>query len=66
MFGCAGACAEGAAVPAGRLLRWLASYENGNWAECDGMAREEGLRQRELAMCYGQALLWAEDSMKFS
>jgi EAL and modified HD-GYP domain-containing signal transduction protein len=57
---------EGASVPAGRLLRWLASYENGNWAECDRMAREEGLRQRELAACYSQALLWAEDSMKFS
>jgi EAL and modified HD-GYP domain-containing signal transduction protein len=57
---------EGAATPERRLLAWLEFHERGDWAACDGVDQAYGLNQDELMKCYAEAMLWAEQALKFA
>jgi EAL and modified HD-GYP domain-containing signal transduction protein len=53
----------GKAVNERCLLHWLECYEHGDWVKCDEIIRSSGLNETELLRCYGEALLWAEDTL---
>jgi len=57
---------EGAANPERSPLTWLEFYERGDWAACDGVVQEYGLDQHQLMQCAAEAMLWAEDVLKFA
>jgi EAL and modified HD-GYP domain-containing signal transduction protein len=57
---------EGAAMPERSLLAWLEFHERGDWAACDGVVQAYGLKQDELMKCYAEAMVWAEDALKFA
>jgi EAL and modified HD-GYP domain-containing signal transduction protein len=54
----------GADNPERRLLLWLEYYEQGNWAECDAIFKQNGLNAVEIIRCYGDAVVWAETALK--
>jgi EAL and modified HD-GYP domain-containing signal transduction protein len=56
---------EGAATPERSLLAWLEFHERGDWAGCDGVDQAYGLNQDALMKCYAEAMVWAEDALKF-
>jgi EAL and modified HD-GYP domain-containing signal transduction protein len=57
---------EGAAIPERSLLAWLEFHEQGDWAACDGEFREHRLDPDALMKCYAEAMVWAEDALKFA
>jgi c-di-GMP-related signal transduction protein len=57
---------EGAPAPERMLLVWLEYHERGDWAGCDGVDQAYGLNQDELMRCYAEAMVWAEDALKFA
>jgi EAL and modified HD-GYP domain-containing signal transduction protein len=50
----------GAEIAERTLLRWLESYEYGDWEACDSVAHANGLDPEFLIACYAEAVLWAE------
>jgi len=46
------------------LLRWLESYERGQWSECEAVALSEGVDEKDLFACYTEAVEWAEAALK--
>jgi EAL and modified HD-GYP domain-containing signal transduction protein len=40
------------------LLRWLESYERGEWEEVDALVQASTLRQQQLIQCYTEAVAW--------
>jgi c-di-GMP-related signal transduction protein len=57
---------EGAAMPERSLLGWLECHERGDWAACDGLVQSYGLDQNALMECYAEAMVWAEDALRFA
>jgi EAL and modified HD-GYP domain-containing signal transduction protein len=57
---------EGADSPERASLTWMEFYENGDWAACDRVVRSYGLDQYQLMHCATEAMLWAEDALKFA
>jgi c-di-GMP-related signal transduction protein len=57
---------EGATSPERSLLAWLEFHERGDWVACDGVVQAYGLNQHALMNCYAEAMLWAEDALKFT
>jgi EAL and modified HD-GYP domain-containing signal transduction protein len=57
---------EGAATPERSLLGWLECHERGDWAACDGLVQSYGLDQNALMECYAEAMVWAEDALRFA
>jgi len=56
----------GAQVPEARLLLWLVNHEHGDWTACDNIAHEGNLPKDALAICYAEALVWAEAAVQHS
>lgn len=50
----------GKRCPERAMLRWLESYERGDWAACDAAALADGLDQRDLAKVYIESVAWTE------
>jgi EAL and modified HD-GYP domain-containing signal transduction protein len=48
------------------LLRWVESYERGDWARCDAIVRSHGLNQAELVRCFAEAIVWAQVALNFA
>lgn len=42
------------------LLQWLEANENGDWPQCDAVARSYGMEQSDLHQCFAEAVLWGE------
>ncbi len=57
---------EGQPVPERALLSWLEGHEQGGWAACDLVVEKQGLNARDLLLCYGKALQWAEATLHFA
>jgi c-di-GMP-related signal transduction protein len=57
---------EGTATRERGLLAWLEFHERGDWAGCDGVDQAYGLNRDELMKCYAEAMLWAEEALKFA
>jgi EAL and modified HD-GYP domain-containing signal transduction protein len=57
---------EGKANSERVLLRWIEGYERGDWSACDTVAQTGGLNQQNLALCYAEAVVWAEAAMQSS
>jgi EAL and modified HD-GYP domain-containing signal transduction protein len=55
---------EGRANPERVLIEWLEGHERGDWAACDATALAHSLDQSALALCYAEALIWAEAALK--
>lgn len=55
---------EGKVNPERILLRWIESYERGDWAACDEAVLAGDLSQQKLAMHYAESVTWAEAVMK--
>jgi len=56
---------EGSANPERSLLSWLEFHELGDWAGSDLVAESNGLRKENLLNDYAEAVLWAEDALRF-
>jgi EAL and modified HD-GYP domain-containing signal transduction protein len=56
----------GAHIPERKLLEWLISHEQGDWAACDAIASEYGFNQETLVRNYEQAVVWAEAAIRFA
>jgi EAL and modified HD-GYP domain-containing signal transduction protein len=56
----------GTPIPERKLLEWMISHEQGNWAACDVVAAEHGLNQETLVRNYEQAVVWAEGAIHFA
>ncbi|MGA2890169.1 MAG: HDOD domain-containing protein [Terracidiphilus sp.] len=54
----------GKANPERILLHWLENHERGDWEACDAMIRADSLSLENLAECYAEALLWAEEAVQ--
>jgi len=52
---------KGAMSSEGSLLRWLEFHERGEWGKCDEIANAYGLDQQEMIVCYGNAVIWADE-----
>jgi EAL and modified HD-GYP domain-containing signal transduction protein len=46
------------------LLQWLECHERGDWAACDVIAHANGLNEEEVAVCYAEAVAWAEEALR--
>lgn len=46
------------------LLRWIESYEYGDWAACDAAVQSTRLDPVQLFQCYTEAVDWAENALK--
>ena len=55
---------EGTSNPERALLLWLEAHEHGNWAACDAIAQAKGLNDDEVAVCYADAVAWAEEALR--
>jgi EAL and modified HD-GYP domain-containing signal transduction protein len=49
-----------------RVLDWLICHEQGNWKCSDHVAEETGLAAEMLPPLYAEALVWAEENMRFA
>ena len=58
-------CLEGKANRERSLLAWIEFHERGDWAACDRAAEEAGLGADELSSAYAEAVVWAEDALRF-
>jgi EAL and modified HD-GYP domain-containing signal transduction protein len=56
---------EGSANPERSLLSWLEFHERGDWAGSDLVAESNGMRKENLLNVYAEAVLWAEDALRF-
>jgi len=56
---------ESVANPERRLLSWIEFHERGNWEASDRFAADNGLNARELLEIYAEAVVWAEDALRF-
>jgi len=45
------------------LLHWLECTERGDWAQCDIILQISGLHNDEMARCYSEAMIWAEEAL---
>jgi len=57
---------EGEASPERAPLAWIEFYEHADWAACDKVVRTYGFDQDQLMQCAAEAMLWAEDALKFA
>ena len=48
------------------LLDWIEFHERGDWATADQAAEETGLKANALLLAYAEAMVWAEDALKFA
>jgi EAL and modified HD-GYP domain-containing signal transduction protein len=48
------------------LLAWVECHERADWDACDEAVRAHRLNQGQLMKCYTEAVLWAEDALKFA
>jgi EAL and modified HD-GYP domain-containing signal transduction protein len=46
------------------LLEWLECHERGDWAACDAILQNNGLKAEEVIRCYTEAIVWAEEALK--
>jgi EAL and modified HD-GYP domain-containing signal transduction protein len=56
----------GAPILERRLLEWVISHEQGDWAGSDAIAAGQGLDQETLVRNYEQAVVWAEAAIRFA
>ena len=47
-------------------LRWMESYECGDWGKCDATVYSYGLNQEEMIGCYAAAVIWADAALHFT
>jgi len=57
---------EGAANAERSLLAWIEFHERGDWAASDMEAEANGFKGEELLKCYAEAVLWAEDALRYA
>jgi EAL and modified HD-GYP domain-containing signal transduction protein len=57
---------EGTANPVRSLLSWLEFHERADWAGSDLAAESNGLRREGLLDNYAEAVIWAEDALRFA
>ena len=48
------------------ILNWLASYETGQWEQCDVFAKEARLSTDRLPQMYAEAVEWAETNLNLA
>jgi c-di-GMP phosphodiesterase len=56
---------ECAANPERSLLAWIEFHECGDWTASDQEAEANGLSGEELLNVYAEAVMWAEDALRF-
>jgi len=56
----------GAPILERRLLEWVISHEQGDWAGGDAIAAGQRLEQDTLVKNYEQAVVWAEAAVRFA
>ncbi len=52
--------------PEGVLLKWLVAREAGDWAACETILAGIGVSHDQAALCYINAVTWADDAVKSS
>jgi EAL and modified HD-GYP domain-containing signal transduction protein len=48
------------------LLRWVESYERGDWVKCDEIIHTYGLNVEAMIRCYAEAVIWAQVALNFA
>ncbi len=48
------------------LLGWLEFHERGDWVACQREADARGMNEEELLRIYAEAVVWAEDALRFA
>jgi len=46
--------------PESTLLYWLVCHENGDWAMCEALLQNYGLRHDQILRCHTEAVAWAD------
>jgi len=46
-----------------KVLDWLESHENGDWATSDAIVQSNSLNRDQMVRCYFQAVVWADAAL---
>jgi len=57
---------EGGDTSERALLAWVEFQERADWDGCDVVAQTNGFNADDLMKCYAEALVWAEDALRFA